>query len=70
MKKPFLSLLRSLETVRRMGAKVSRERFVSALESIDNLDLGGYKIGFRPGMASGSKFVELSIITAAGRIRQ
>jgi ABC-type branched-subunit amino acid transport system substrate-binding protein len=59
-----------VEAVRRMGAKVSRERFVSALESIDNLDLGGYKVGFKPGAASGSKFVELSIITAAGRIRQ
>jgi len=59
-----------VEATRRMGAKVSRERFVSALESIDNLDLGGYKVGFKPGMASGSKFVELSIITASGRIRQ
>lgn len=59
-----------VEAVRRMGAKVSRERFVSALESIDNLDLGGYKVGFKPGAVSGSKFVELSIITASGRIRQ
>jgi len=59
-----------VEAARRMGAKVSRERFVSALESIDSLDLGGYKVGFRPDRASGSKFVELSIITAAGRIRQ
>lgn len=59
-----------VEAARRMGARVSREGFVSALEGIDNLDLGGYKVGFKPGVRSGSKFVELTIITAAGRIRQ
>ncbi|MBC7597992.1 MAG: ABC transporter substrate-binding protein [Polaromonas sp.] len=59
-----------LEAVRRMGPKASREGFVKALDSIDNLDLGGYRVGFKPGVRSGSKFVELTIITAAGRVRQ
>lgn len=59
-----------VEAARRMGAKATREGFVTALDSIDNLDLGGYKVGFKPGVRSGSKFVELTIITAAGRIRQ
>ena len=59
-----------VEAARRMGAKVSREGFVSSLESINGLDLGGYKVGYKPGMRSGSKFVELSIITASGNIRQ
>lgn len=59
-----------VEAARRMGSKVSREGFVSALDSIDNLDMGGYKLGFKPGMRSGSKFVELTIVTATGRIRQ
>ena len=59
-----------VEAARRMGGKVSREGFVTALESIDNLDLGGYKVGFKPGVRSGSKFVELTIVTATGRIRQ
>jgi ABC-type branched-subunit amino acid transport system substrate-binding protein len=59
-----------VEAARRMGPKPSREGFVKALDSIDNLDLGGYRVGFKPGMRSGSKFVELTIITAAGRVRQ
>ena len=59
-----------VEAARRMGPKVSREGFVAALESIETLDLGGYKVGYKPGMHSGSKFVELSIITDAGQIRQ
>lgn len=59
-----------VEAVRRMGAKASREGFVAALEGMDSYDLGGYRVGFKPGMRSGSKFVELSIVTGAGKIRQ
>lgn len=59
-----------VEAVRRMGPKVSREGFSSALESLDNADLGGYKVSYKPGNRSGSRFVELSIVTDAGRIRQ
>lgn len=58
-----------VDAVRRMGPKVSREAFVSALDNTD-LDLGGYKVDFDPGMRSGSRFVELSIVTSTGRIRQ
>ncbi len=58
-----------VEAARRMGARASREGFVKALDSIDMFDLGGYSLGFAPNMRSGSRFVELSIVTA-GRIRQ
>lgn len=58
-----------VDTARRMGPKISREGFISALDSVD-LDLGGYKVAFKPGMRSGSRFVELTIVTASGRIRQ
>ncbi len=59
-----------VEAVRRQGARPTREGMVAALDSIDNLNLGGYVVGFKPGMRSGSKFVELSIISGAGKIRQ
>ncbi len=59
-----------VEAVRRMGAKASREGFVAALEGLDNYDMGGYRIGFKPGVRSGSKFVEMSIVTGTGKIRQ
>lgn len=58
-----------VEAARRMGARPSREGFVQALDSIGMLDLGGYSIGFKPNMRSGSKFVEMTIVTA-GKIRQ
>lgn len=58
-----------VEAARRMGPKISREGFFNPLGTVD-VDPGGYKVGFKPGMRSGSKFVELSIVTATGRIRQ
>lgn len=58
-----------VEAARRMGSRATREGFVRALESLDDFDLGGYSISFRPSVRSGSSFVELSIFTG-GRIRQ
>ena len=59
-----------VEAVHRQKGKPTREGTVAALDGMDNLNLGGYVIGFRPGMHSGSRFVELSIISGAGKIRQ
>jgi branched-chain amino acid transport system substrate-binding protein len=59
-----------VEAVRRIGSKpLTREAFVTALESIRHLDLGGYVVDYRAGRRSGSRFVELSIIGSAGRDR-
>jgi branched-chain amino acid transport system substrate-binding protein len=59
-----------VEAVRRQGAKPTREGMVAALDGMDSYDLGGYFIGFKPNQRNGSRFVELSIISGAGRIRQ
>lgn len=58
------------EAVRRQGTRPSREGMLLALDSMSNFDLGGHLIRFKPGHRSGSSFVELSIVTNAGRIRQ
>jgi branched-chain amino acid transport system substrate-binding protein len=59
-----------VEAVRRQGAKPTREGMAAALDSMEDFNMGGYTIGFKPGMRSGSKYVELSIITSSGKIRQ
>ena len=59
-----------VEMVRRQGARPTREGMPTAIESMNNLNLAGYTVSFRPGQRSGSKLVELSIVTSAGRIRQ
>lgn len=59
-----------VEAVRRQGARPTREGMAATLDAMENYNLGGYVVGFKPGMRSGSKFVELSIISGAGKIRQ
>lgn len=70
MMEGFITAKVIVEAVRRMGARPSREGVVKALDGMDNINLGGYVVGFKPGMRSGSKFVELSIISGSGKIRQ
>lgn len=59
-----------VEAVRRQGNRPTREGVAAALDAMDSYDLGGYVVGFKPGMRTGSKFVELSIISGTGKIRQ
>jgi branched-chain amino acid transport system substrate-binding protein len=59
-----------VEAVRRQGANPSRQGTVRALDAMESYDLGGYLIGYKPGMRGGSRFVELSIISGSGKIRQ
>lgn len=58
-----------VEAVRRQGAKASREGTVNALENLD-YDLGGYAVNYKGDRRNGSRFVELSIVSGAGKIRQ
>lgn len=59
-----------VEAARRQGAKPTREGFAAALDGMHALDLGGYFVGFRPDMHNGSHFVDLTIVSSSGRIRQ
>lgn len=65
----YISARVVMEVVRRQGGRVSREGMISGLNSLDALDLGGYLVGFKSSR-TGSRFVEMSIVTGAGRIRQ
>ncbi|GAB3766621.1 hypothetical protein GCM10028796_26190 [Ramlibacter monticola] len=58
------------EAVRRQGARPTREGMQNALDAMESYDAGGYLVGFRPNQHNGSRFVELSIVSGAGRIRQ
>ncbi|MCG2595068.1 ABC transporter substrate-binding protein [Ramlibacter sp. XY19] len=70
MMEGFIAAKVIVEGVRRQGARVTREGMAPALDAIASYDLGGYVVGFKPNMHSGSRFVELSIISGAGKIRQ
>jgi ABC-type branched-subunit amino acid transport system substrate-binding protein len=70
MMEGFIAAKVIVEGVRRQGARPTREGMVPALDGMASYDLGGYVVGFKPNMHAGSRFVELSIISGAGKIRQ
>ncbi|MBX3585464.1 MAG: ABC transporter substrate-binding protein [Ramlibacter sp.] len=58
------------EGLRRAGRDPQRKDLVRGLESLHRADLGGFMVDFGPGQREGSRFVDLSLIGADGRIRQ
>src|SRR4030095_3775585 len=52
-----------VEGLRRAGKNPTRERFVAALESISEFDLGGYFVSYSPKSHGGSRFVDIGIFT-------
>ncbi|HET7765365.1 MAG TPA: ABC transporter substrate-binding protein [Burkholderiales bacterium] len=56
-----------VEGLRRAGKDLTREKLVTALESMSNVDLGDFVVSFSPGSHSGSKFVDLTMIGRAGK---
>jgi branched-chain amino acid transport system substrate-binding protein len=52
-----------VEGLRRSGRNLTREGFVRAMESIQDFDAGGFKVNYGPNNRSGSKFVDLTIIS-------
>jgi branched-chain amino acid transport system substrate-binding protein len=59
----FIAAKVMVEGLRRAGRNLTREGFVRAMESIQDYDVGGFKVTYGPGNRSGSKFVDLTIIS-------
>ncbi|ABF10025.1 ABC-type branched-subunit amino acid transport system substrate-binding protein [Cupriavidus metallidurans] len=62
----FIAAKSFVEGLRRAGKDLTRERLVTALETMRNVDLGGYIVQFSPESHVGSKFVEMTIINSRG----
>ncbi|UUX94787.1 ABC transporter substrate-binding protein [Aquabacterium sp. J223] len=56
------------EGLRRAGAAPTRASVVAALERLDGLDLGGMRIGYGGENRRGSRFVDVAVIGAGGRL--
>ncbi|EXI79344.1 MAG: leucine ABC transporter subunit substrate-binding protein LivK [Candidatus Accumulibacter appositus] len=57
-----------VEAIRKAGKELTREGLVSALESMHNLDLGGYRVSYSANDRRGSRYVDLTVIGPGGRI--
>lgn len=66
----FASAKVLVEALRRAGAKPTRERIQSALESMQHYDLGGLDISYSPIDHTGLDFADLSIIGPSGKFRR
>lgn len=56
-----------VEGLRRAGKDLTREKLVTALEGMNNVDIGDFVVGFSPTNHSGSKFVDLTMIGRGGK---
>jgi ABC-type branched-subunit amino acid transport system substrate-binding protein len=56
-----------VEGLRRAGKNLTREKLISALEGMNNVDFGDFAISFSPTNHSGSKFVDLTMIGRGGK---
>jgi ABC-type branched-subunit amino acid transport system substrate-binding protein len=55
------------EGLRRAGRDLTRDKLVSALESMNKVDIGGFPINFSSANHNGSSFVDLTIIGSNGK---
>jgi ABC-type branched-subunit amino acid transport system substrate-binding protein len=58
------------EGLRRAGRNPTREALISGLESIQNMSFGGFNVNFGPKQHVASRFIDLSMLTADGRVRR
>ena len=64
----YLMARTMVEGLRRAGRDLTREKLVSSLESLNNTDLGGFRINYSPTARYGSRFVELTVVGAGGKV--
>jgi branched-chain amino acid transport system substrate-binding protein len=58
------------EALRRSGRSPTRETFITAIESMQNFQMGGFNVNFGPGQHTASKYVDLTVLTDDGRVRR
>lgn len=64
----FLGAKVLVEALRRAGPAPTRAKVVRALESLRSFDLGGITVGYSPTNRVGSRYVEVTVIGANGRL--
>jgi len=57
-----------VEGLRRAGPNFTRARFVEALESMHDYDVGSLRLSYSPARHSGLKYVDISVVSHTGRV--
>ena len=64
----FIIAKTMVDGLKRAGKDLTRDKLMTALEGMNNSDLGGYRINYGPNNRLGSRFVELTVIGAGGKV--
>lgn len=64
----YITTLVLAEALKRAGAPATREKLVKALDSLKDVDLGGFIVDFSPTRHTGSRFVDIGIISKNCRL--
>ena len=59
-----------VEALRKPGAASSADALITALEGLREMNLGGFFVDFGPQKHTGSHYVDLTILTAEGKVRR
>ena len=59
-----------VEGLKRAGRGASREAFIDAIGGMRDVSIGGFPLDFGPQKHTGSRFVELTLLTEDGRVRR
>ena len=62
----FIAAKVLVEGLKRAGPKLTREKLVTALESLNRFDLGGVDVTYGPGKRTGTAFIDITIISRKG----
>ncbi len=57
-----------VESLKKTGRDLTRERLMDAIESIRNMDLGNYVVEFGPDKHHGSRFVDITLLNRNGKL--
>jgi branched-chain amino acid transport system substrate-binding protein len=58
------------EATRRAGRNITREAFITAIESMQAYQMGGFSVNFGVNQHTASKYVDLTVLTDDGRVRR
>jgi branched-chain amino acid transport system substrate-binding protein len=58
------------EGLKRAGRNPTKAELVNGLESMQQMDFGGFRVNFSPSQHVASKFVDLSMLTEDGKVRR
>lgn len=64
----YVTTLVFLDALKRAGPAPTREKLVKALDSMKENDIGGFTVDFSPGRHTGSRFVDVGIISSKCRL--